>query len=336
MIRFRHQNELILNAAGEGIYGLDQNGNLTFINPAAARMLGWEVEELTGLTDQTAHAIVHHSKPDGTPYPLEECPIYTAFKEGITYKTDNEMFWRKDGTSFPVEYTSTPVWEDGNLAGAVVVFKDITERKLAEKAFRETLDQLSKKNRYETIISTVTRSVHQSINLQDVLENAVESMNKNIDKVQHLAIYLVEGEEAIIRAYRGFPDWFIERAGRIPYPKGLTWKTIIEGKSIYCADTAQDTAIGPAGKEAGIKSYVSMPIYFEGKVVGTLNITSLQKNNFEEEELKLLKTVAQQIEIAINNAQKAEALQQSEEALRENLAQLSRKNRYETIIGSVT
>jgi formate hydrogenlyase transcriptional activator len=182
----------------------------------------------------------------------------------------------------------------------------------------------------------VAQSVHRSINLQEVLDNAIESMSNNIDKVQHVAIYLVEGEEAVIRAYGGFPDWLIERAGRIPYPKGLTWKTIIEGKSIYCADADQDTAIGPAGKEAGIKSYVSMPIFLKGKVVGTLNITSLQKNNFEEEELKLLETVAQQIEIAINNAQQAEALRQSEETLRESLTQLSKKNRYESIISAVT
>ncbi|HSE83387.1 MAG TPA: sigma 54-interacting transcriptional regulator [Thermodesulfobacteriota bacterium] len=311
MIEFRHQNELILNAAGEGIYGLDQDGNLTFINPAAAKMLGWEVEELIGLTVQTAHAIVHHSKPDGTPYPPEECPIHAAFKEGITYKTDNEVFWRKDGTSFPVEYTSTPVWEDGKLVGAVVVFRDVTEHKLAEKTLRETLNQLSKKNRYESIISAVTQSVHRSINLQEVLENAAQAMRKNIDKVDRVAIYLVEGEEAVLRTPEGFPDWYVKSSRKIPYPGGLTWKTIIEGKPRYVADVDQDTVIGTPGRELGIKSYVSMPILFEGKAVGTVIIASLQKNTFNEDEIKLLEIVAQQIGTAINNAQKAEALRKA-------------------------
>src|SRR3990172_3714205 len=196
--------------------------------------------------------------------------------------------------------------------------------------------ELSKKSRYETIISAVTRSVHQSIELQEVLENAVDAMSKNISGVEHVAIHLVEGEEAVIKAYRGHPDWFIERVRRIPYPKGFTWKTIIEGKPRYCPDVDQDTFIGPAGREVGTKSYLSMPIRNQSKTVGCINVHSFQKNAFDEGELKLLEIVAQQIEVAINNAQIAEALRQSKEALRENLAQLSKKNRYETIISTVT
>ncbi len=200
------------------------------------------------------------------------------------------------------------------------------------KLYRE----LSKKNRYETIISTVTRSVHQSINLQDVMENAVDAMSKYINGLEHVAIHLVEGEEAVMKAHRGHPDWFVERVRRIPYPKGFTWKTIIEGKPRYCPDVDQDTFIGPAGREVGTNSYLSMPIRNEGKTAGCINVHSFQKNAFDEEELKLLEIVAQQIEVAINNAQIAEALRQSKEALRENLTQLSKKNRYETIISTVT
>jgi|GEM_PF-1902575 len=172
------------------------------------------------------------------------------------------------------------------------------------KLYRE----LSKKNRYETIISTVTRSVHQSINLQDVLENAVDSMSKNIDRADAIGIYLIEEEEAVIRAHRGFDDLYLRRAGRIPYPKGLTWKTIIEGEPSYVSDVNEDTFIGPAGREVGIKSYLSMPIRFEGKTVGCVNVNSFEKNAFDKEELKLLGIVSQQIETAINNAQIAEHL----------------------------
>jgi len=176
------------------------------------------------------------------------------------------------------------------------------------KLYRE----LSKRNRYETIISTVTRSVHQSIELQEVLENAVDAMTKNIGGVEHVAIHLVEGEEAVIKAYRGHPDWFIERVRRIPYPKGFTWKTIIEGKPSYCPDVDQDTFIGPAGREVGTKSYLSMPVHLEGKTVGCINVHSFQKNAFDEEELKLLEIVARQIEVAINNARQAELVRESE------------------------
>lgn len=321
----KYKNELILNAAGDGLVSVDLDGKFTFINPAAAKMLGWEIKELIS---KRGHDILHHSKPDGAPYPQEECPILAAFKDGVIRYVDNEVFWRRDGTRFPVEYTSTPVREDGKLVGAMLVFRDITERKDVEKALRGTLYRLSKKNRYESIISSVTRIVHQSINFQEVLENAIEAMSTNIDKVQHVSIYLVEGGEAVMRSYRGYPDWFVERVRRIPYPKGFTWKIIMDGKPRYCADVNQDTAIGPSAREAGIKSYLSMPIFFEGKSVGVINISSLHKNAFNKEEIQLLEIVARQVGIAINNAQQAEALRNALREVEQLTLRLQAENIY--------
>ena len=126
--RLRRQNEMILNSAGEGIYGLDSRGLTSFVNPAAARMIGWRVEELIG---KPQHDILHHSKPDGSPYPRDECPIYAAFKDGKVHHVTDEVFWRQDGSSFPVEYVATPIRENHELVGAVVMFRDITERKEA-------------------------------------------------------------------------------------------------------------------------------------------------------------------------------------------------------------
>ncbi|MCA1634419.1 MAG: PAS domain S-box protein, partial [Acidobacteria bacterium] len=123
------QKEMLLNSAGEGIYGVDLKGCVTFVNPAAAKMVGWDIKELIG---KSQHEILHHTKTDGTPYPREECPIYAAFKDGEVHHVLDEVFWRKDGTSFPVEYISTPIFEDGKIVGAVVTFKDITEPKRAE------------------------------------------------------------------------------------------------------------------------------------------------------------------------------------------------------------
>ena len=126
---------LILNAAGEGIFGLDVEGRHTFVNPAAANMLGYQVEELLG---QHSHQAWHHTKEDGSSYPVEECPIYAAYRDGQVHRGDQEVFWRKDGTSFPVEYKSTPMRDEaGTLIGAVVVFTDITYRRQCEKAIIE-------------------------------------------------------------------------------------------------------------------------------------------------------------------------------------------------------
>ncbi len=175
--------------------------------------------------------------------------------------------------------------------------------------------ELSKKNRNEKIINLVTSSVHRSLNLQEVLENAVDAISKYISGVDNVSIYLVEGKEAVLRSARSHSDGFFNELKRIPYPKGFTWKTIIEGKARYCADAEQDTVIGKAGVEAGTMSYASMPIHYEGKTIGCININSMKKNVFDKDELTLLEIVARQIEVAINNAQIAEALLHSEERL---------------------
>ncbi len=129
------QKELILNSVAEGILGLDLQGHHTFVNPIAARTLGYEPEELIGLH---SHSIWHHTKADGSPYPQEECRVLAAFRDGKVHRASNEVFWKKDGTSFYVEYASSPIYERGSLAGAVVTFTDITERKQAEEALWES------------------------------------------------------------------------------------------------------------------------------------------------------------------------------------------------------
>jgi len=135
----RHQNEVILNSAGEGIYGLNLEGNITFVNPAATKMIGCSVEELIS---QHMHSIIHHSKPDGTHYSQQECLIYAALKDGVIHHVDDEVFWRKDGTSFPVEYISNPILERGEIVGAVVTFRDITERLQAQQAQKQAYEEL--------------------------------------------------------------------------------------------------------------------------------------------------------------------------------------------------
>lgn len=122
-------NQLILNAAGEGIYGINARGQTTFLNPAAEEMLGWRSEELVG---RNAHQVMHHSHEHGEPYPLLECPIYAAFRDGAVHRVTDEVFWRRDGSCFPVEYTSTPIEDGGQLVGAVVVFRDVSTQREAD------------------------------------------------------------------------------------------------------------------------------------------------------------------------------------------------------------
>ena len=136
--RLRTMHELILNAAGEGIYGLDRDGRATFGNAATMDILGWKPEDVVG---KQAHEIHHHSHLDGSPYPPTECPIYAALHDGDVHRVDDEVFWHIDGSPVPVEYNSTPILQDGDIRGAVVVFRDISERKEIERqreaAFQE-------------------------------------------------------------------------------------------------------------------------------------------------------------------------------------------------------
>ncbi len=129
ILQLSRRNALILAAAGDGIYGLDANGRTTFVNPAAARMTGWTPEELVG---QSQHEKLHHSRADGSAYPKAKSPIHASIRDGKVHQVGDEVFWRKDGTRFPVEYTSTPILEDGKVIGAVVTFRDITERQQTE------------------------------------------------------------------------------------------------------------------------------------------------------------------------------------------------------------
>jgi len=122
--------QLILDAAGDGIYGIDRDGNTTFGNKAATEILGWHAEDIIG---KPAHDVHHHSHADGSPYPREECPIYAAIQDGKVHREQDEVFWHTNGEPVPVEYTSTPIVRDGELDGAVVVFHDISARKAIEK-----------------------------------------------------------------------------------------------------------------------------------------------------------------------------------------------------------
>ena len=139
--------QLILDSAGEGIYGLDCDGNTTFTNAAASEILGWQEEDVLG---KPLHDIHHHTRADGSHYPREECPIYAALKDGKVHHDNNEVFWHADGHCVPVEYTSTPIWEQGALKGAVVIFRDITDRKIIEREQQSAYQEITKlKNQLE-------------------------------------------------------------------------------------------------------------------------------------------------------------------------------------------
>jgi PAS domain S-box-containing protein len=136
---------LLLDSIPEAVYGIDMLGMCTFCNPSCVRLLGYQ--EAADLLGQNLHDLIHHTRPDGTPYPVEECHIYEAFRRGHGTHRDDEVLWCRDGTSFPAEYWSHPLQRDGNVIGTVVTFVNITERKQAEQVLQEAREAAEAANR---------------------------------------------------------------------------------------------------------------------------------------------------------------------------------------------
>jgi diguanylate cyclase (GGDEF)-like protein/PAS domain S-box-containing protein len=161
--RLGRQNELILNSAAEGICGLDASGRISFANPAAARMLGWQRDDLIGMA---MHDVVHGADPAEAGHPDDDCPVHLSLSEGEPRMIDHDSFRRRNGTTFPVECTSTPIIERGQLLGAVVTFNDITERKRFETqlqylADHDALTGLFNRHRFEEELNRqVAHSAH--------------------------------------------------------------------------------------------------------------------------------------------------------------------------------
>ena len=132
---------LLLESAGEGIFGVNVGGLITFINTTALSMLGYSEEELIG---KPVHELIHHHYPDGSVYPPEKCPMYLSYAEGVQHRIRGEMLWRKDGTGFFVEYTATPIRRYHSVTGAVVTFLDITTQKDGEKEIKEKYEELAR------------------------------------------------------------------------------------------------------------------------------------------------------------------------------------------------
>jgi len=153
------QYSLVLNSVQEGIYGVDTNGNSTFVNRAMERITGWCAEEVIG---HNQHILLHHTRSDGSPHPSNECPVYLTFRDNRPRYVTDDVFWRRDGTSFPVEYSSNPVQnERGEVIGAVVVFRDITERRKAEEQAREHQQELFHVARLSTLGEMASGIAHE-------------------------------------------------------------------------------------------------------------------------------------------------------------------------------
>lgn len=192
---FERQNQLLLDAAGEGIYGVDEQGCAIFINPAGERILGYRADELTG---KNIHDMVHHSHADGAHFSIEDCPIFAAFRDGDVQMVDDDVFWAKDGRAVHVEYTSTPVYDNGRIVGAVVVFRDVTQKKADHHRLLTALAEVEQlKHRLELENAYLQEEINSGFNHHQIIgqSDAVQHTVRQIQLVAPTdATVLIQGE----------------------------------------------------------------------------------------------------------------------------------------------
>jgi PAS domain S-box-containing protein len=186
--------QLLLDSTQEGIYGADHQGRCTLANKACARLLGYDSpSELLG---QPMHDLMHHTRPDGTPYPAEECSAHRMSETGVVGTIENELFWRKDGSSFPVSYSVLPMRDGNEAIGMVCSFVDITEKLQIEEQLRqaqkmEAVGQLSGGiahdfNNILQIVSNNTRSVMDRFDKADPLYGSLQEMLTAVERGSNL------------------------------------------------------------------------------------------------------------------------------------------------------
>ncbi len=196
------QRELILESVGEGIYGIDLDGKLTFINEAGAEALGYTPGELAG---RDMHEIIHYSHADGTPYSKSTSPILQALRRCEPIRMRDEVFWRRDGTAIPVEYSANPVLDDGRIAGMVVAFQDVSERRRLERMKDEFISTVSHELR------TPLTSLRASLGLI-----SSGSLDKRPEKQRQMIDMAIGNCDRLIRLVNDILDFDVAEKGRLP------------------------------------------------------------------------------------------------------------------------
>jgi len=225
--RLANYNRLLIESTGEGIYGVDLSGKCTFLNAAGARVLKLDPIKVIGLN---MHTVTHHTRADGSPYPVEQCQIYNTLRTGKGCRVDDEVLWRSDGTSFPAEYSAYPIRNDDLIDGVVVAFADITARKKGEEDLKRARDEAEAakadaeaanvaKSQFLANMSHELRTplnaviMYSELLQEEATDRGVESFIPDLDKIRsggkHL-LALVNGVLDLSKIEAGKMDLFLE------------------------------------------------------------------------------------------------------------------------------
>ncbi len=323
---------LILDSTAEGIFGCDPNGTCLFCNPAAVRLLGYD--DTSELLWKNMHALEHHTRPDGKPYPIEECPIYIGFQKGEAVHRDDEVYWKKDGTCFPVEFWSHPVFREGKTVGAVITFVDITERKQAEEALRES--EARKRSLLEINNAIITNLT------QETLLHAVSEALCPCIRFDRCAITLYKPETDTFRflALEGalHSDYFQPglEVGHTDTSAG--W--VFDHQQPLRRNLEKERPFSNEKRlyAEGLRSLCAVPLILQSKCIGILSVVSRKMDQYSEEDAEFLQEIAIQVALAIENMKSYEEIATLKGRLeKENIylrEEIRTEHNFEEIVGN--
>jgi len=285
-------NDLILNSAGEGIFGLDIKGGITFINPAGAKLLGYSEVELIG---KNGHSLLHHTRPDGiTPYKPDECPISRILsgKEKVQ-SIASDIFWKKDGSRLPVEYIITPIIEHGKLTGAVLAFKDIGKRIEAEAKLRA-------RARQQAAVAELGQRALAGTSLDELIAESAILVYLTLDVKYSLVLeYLSDSEALMVKAGVGWEHRKVHPHPVPVSPELPAGLALLTREPVLVEDMRSEGVRFPAGngngffEKLGVVSSVNVTIHGRrGKPFGVLSANTVTLRKFNDDDIKFLQSVA--------------------------------------------
>lgn len=302
--RPRSEWQALLDSTGEGIYGIDEQGRCTFANRAASRKLGYSPDEMLG---QNMHQLIHHTHPDGTPYQEVDCPIFRAAQSGNATRSEDDVLFRRDGTSFAAEYSSSPIVTAGKTTGAIVTFLDITGRKRAEQ-------RLGLQFTVSRLLASAARLDEVSLPLLEAIgthlgwEIGFLWLRKGVENSLHCIGIWHRPEFASEGFEQSSCGTAFKRSAGLP---GRVWE---QENVIWLPDLKTDTTL-PRMRDFAtreLESGVAFPIIDRGQVVGVAEFFSSDKRQPDQDLIATLLSIGHQVGQFIQRALGEEALRASE------------------------
>ncbi len=290
------QVELILNTSGDGLYGLDRSGVVTFVNPAATLMDGYSVSEMLG---RHHHSLVHHTHHDGSAHHEEDCPIHRTLVDGQPRHVALDVFWAKDNTPFLVSYNVNPVIEDGEVTGAVISFRDITEQ-------HRNQETVQKRARELEIVARLSADLTTLLDVNELLQSTVDQTRDSFG-LYHAHVYLLSpnGEDLVLAAGAGEAGRLMKSRGHtIPLDRAQSLVARAArtrtGVIVNNVMSAPDFLQNPLLPET--QSEMAIPMMFRDRIIGVLDVQSDKIDHFSEDDVRIQTILAAQIAVAIQNA----------------------------------